>query len=81
MSIFTGDPKWIRFFGGRKFAMAMIVLALASCAFFCTVRLDGYQFGGILLTALGLYSYNNRKQKGFESSQTTTFSVQDPDKK
>ena len=82
MQIFNeqGDPKWIRFLGGRKFAMAIIVLVLAACAFFIPKEgLDGYQFGGILVTALGLYSWNNRKQKAI-TSEHSSYPLENPQK-
>lgn len=82
MAVFNeyGDPKWIRFLGGRKFAMAIIVLALAACAFFIPEKgLDGYQFGGILVTALGLYSWNNRKQKA-TTSENPSYPMEKPQK-
>jgi hypothetical protein len=68
MAIFNenGDPKWLQFCGGRKFLLALICLGLTAWGFFSTLKLDGYQFGGIILTALGLYAYNNRKQKELE---------------
>jgi hypothetical protein len=81
MSVFNeyGDPLWIRFLGGRKFAMAIIVLVLAACAFFCTEKFDGYQFGGLMTLALGLYSWNNRKQKAI-TSENPSHPVETPQK-
>lgn len=77
MSIFNqnGDPLWVQFFGGRKFLLAIICLGLAAGAYFCTPKMDAYQFGGILLTALGLYAYNNRKQKEVELSPNNSTST------
>lgn len=65
MEIFNrdGEAKWIRFFGGRKFITVIVTIAVATIGFLSTDKLDGVQFGGILVAVLGLYAWNNVKQK------------------